>query len=113
MAPEHPGPQVISLIDFVVISTDLHYVLDTRVKRGAELSTDQHLVVSWICCRGRRLEKPGRPKHVMRVCHGDPPLPQAKQAVREANTSLGGVREGHGEELLVSLKKIQANRPMP
>ncbi|KAI3374835.1 hypothetical protein L3Q82_021373 [Scortum barcoo] len=34
-----------SMIDFVVVSSDLRpYVLDTRVKRGAELSTDHHLV---------------------------------------------------------------------
>ncbi|KAI3370526.1 hypothetical protein L3Q82_025287 [Scortum barcoo] len=33
------------MIDFVVVSSDLRpYVLDTRVKRGAELSTDHHLV---------------------------------------------------------------------
>ncbi|MGL5782874.1 MAG: endonuclease/exonuclease/phosphatase family protein, partial [Plesiomonas shigelloides] len=37
-----------SMIDFVVVSSDLRlYVLDTRVKRGAELSSDHHLVVSW------------------------------------------------------------------
>ncbi|KAI3369843.1 hypothetical protein L3Q82_024419 [Scortum barcoo] len=35
-----------SMIDFVVVSSDLRpYVLDTRVKRGAELSTDHHLVI--------------------------------------------------------------------
>ncbi|TWW53254.1 hypothetical protein D4764_0018210 [Takifugu flavidus] len=34
-----------SMIDFVVVSLDLRpHVLDTRVKRGAELSTDHHLV---------------------------------------------------------------------
>ncbi|TWW52999.1 R2DM Retrovirus-related Pol polyprotein from type II retrotransposable element, partial [Takifugu flavidus] len=34
-----------SMIDFVVVSSDLRpHVLDTRVKRGAELSTDHHLV---------------------------------------------------------------------
>ncbi len=38
-----------SMIDFVVMSSDLRpHVLDTRVKRGAELSTDHHLVVSWL-----------------------------------------------------------------
>jgi len=37
------------MIDFVVVSSDLRsYVLDTRMKRGAELSADHHLVVSWI-----------------------------------------------------------------
>ncbi|KAI3367240.1 hypothetical protein L3Q82_008292 [Scortum barcoo] len=42
-----------SMIDFVVVSSDLRpYVLDTRVKRGAELSTDHHLVVSWIRWHG-------------------------------------------------------------
>jgi len=43
-----------SLIDFVIVSADLRpHVLDTRVKRGTELSTDHHLVVSWIRWRGR------------------------------------------------------------
>ncbi|KAI3371667.1 hypothetical protein L3Q82_024232, partial [Scortum barcoo] len=33
------------MIDFIIVSSDLRpYVLDTRVKRGAELSTDHHLV---------------------------------------------------------------------
>lgn len=37
------------MIDLVVISSDLQlYVLHTRVKRGAELSADHHLVLSWI-----------------------------------------------------------------
>merc|ERR1712035_64070 len=58
-----------SMIDFVVVSSDLRpYVLDTRVKRGAELSTDHHLVVSWICWRRRKLDRLGRPKRVVRVC---------------------------------------------
>ncbi|KAI3359405.1 hypothetical protein L3Q82_002908 [Scortum barcoo] len=60
-----------SMIDFVVVSSDLRpYVLDTRVKRGAELSTDHHLVVSWIRWQRRKLDRPGRPKRVriVRVC---------------------------------------------
>uniref|UniRef100_A0A671UIZ1 Endonuclease/exonuclease/phosphatase domain-containing protein n=1 Tax=Sparus aurata TaxID=8175 RepID=A0A671UIZ1_SPAAU len=58
-----------SMIDFVVMSSDLRpYVLDTRVKRGAELSTDHHLVVSWIRWRGRKPDRPGRPKRIVRVC---------------------------------------------
>ncbi|TWW78262.1 hypothetical protein D4764_11G0003830 [Takifugu flavidus] len=37
------------MIDFVVVSSDLRlHVLDTRVKRGTELSTDHHLVVGYI-----------------------------------------------------------------
>ena len=47
-----------SMIDFVVVSADLRpHVLDTRVKRGAELSTDHHLVVSWIRWRGEAAEQ--------------------------------------------------------
>uniref|UniRef100_A0A671XIA7 Endonuclease/exonuclease/phosphatase domain-containing protein n=1 Tax=Sparus aurata TaxID=8175 RepID=A0A671XIA7_SPAAU len=58
-----------SMIDFVVVSSDLRpYVLDTRVKRGAELSTDHHLVVSWIRWQGRKPDRPGRPKRIVRVC---------------------------------------------
>uniref|UniRef100_A0A672IJD6 Formin homology 2 domain containing 1 n=1 Tax=Salarias fasciatus TaxID=181472 RepID=A0A672IJD6_SALFA len=58
-----------SMIDFVVVSSDLRpRVLDTRVKRGAELSTDHHLVVSWIRWRRRKPDRLGRPKRVVRVC---------------------------------------------
>uniref|UniRef100_A0A8C6LYF7 Endonuclease/exonuclease/phosphatase domain-containing protein n=1 Tax=Nothobranchius furzeri TaxID=105023 RepID=A0A8C6LYF7_NOTFU len=58
-----------SMIDFVVISSDLRpYVLDTRVKRGAEMSTDHHLVVSWIRWQGKMPRRPGRPKRIVRVC---------------------------------------------
>ncbi|KAI3364547.1 hypothetical protein L3Q82_011336 [Scortum barcoo] len=58
-----------SMIDFVVVSSDLRpYVLDTRVKRGAELTTDHHLVVSWIRWQRRKLDRLGRPKRIVRVC---------------------------------------------
>ncbi|KAK3515164.1 hypothetical protein QTP70_008179 [Hemibagrus guttatus] len=58
-----------SMIDLVVVSSDLQpHVLDTRVKRGAELSTDHHLVVSWICLRRRMLDRLSRPKCIVRVC---------------------------------------------
>ena len=57
------------MINFEVMSSDLRlYVLDTRVKRGAELSTDHHLVVSRIRWQGRKLDRPGRPKRIVRVC---------------------------------------------
>ena len=57
-----------SMIDFVIVSSDLRpHVLDTRVKRGAELSTDHHLVVSWIREWGKILDRPGKPKQVVRV----------------------------------------------
>ncbi|KAK3553862.1 hypothetical protein QTP70_012698 [Hemibagrus guttatus] len=58
-----------SMIDLVIVSSDLWpYVLDTRVKRGAELSTDHHLVVSWIRLRRRMPDRLGRPKRIVRVC---------------------------------------------
>ncbi|KAK0134372.1 Craniofacial development protein 2 [Merluccius polli] len=46
-----------SMIDFVVVSSDLQpHVLDTRAKRGAELSTDHHLA-SW-CLPWRQFPNP-------------------------------------------------------
>ncbi|KAI3367295.1 hypothetical protein L3Q82_008347 [Scortum barcoo] len=65
---------------FVVVSFDLRpYVLDTWVKRGAELSTDHHLVVSWIFWQRRKLDRPGR----VRVCWER----LAKPSVREVFNS--------------------------
>ena len=57
-----------SMIDFVVVSSELRsYILDTQVKREVELSTDQHLVVSWIRWRGRLPDRHGKPKRLVRV----------------------------------------------
>ena len=56
------------MIDFVIVSSDLRpHVLDTRVKRGTELSTDHHLVVSWVRGWGKTLDRPGKLKRVVRV----------------------------------------------
>ncbi|KAK3574013.1 hypothetical protein QTP86_034352 [Hemibagrus guttatus] len=58
-----------SMIDLVVVSSDLRlHVLDARVKRGAELSTDHHLVVSWIRLQRRMPDRLGKPKRIVRVC---------------------------------------------
>ncbi|KAK3572306.1 hypothetical protein QTP86_030244 [Hemibagrus guttatus] len=58
-----------SMIDLVVVSSDLRpHVLDTRVKRWVELSTDHHLVVSWIRLQRRMPDRLGRPKRIVRVC---------------------------------------------
>ncbi len=43
------------------------YVLDTRVKRGAKLSADHHLVLSWIRWSKKLLDRPGKPERVVRV----------------------------------------------
>ena len=57
-----------SMIDFVIVSSDMRrYVLDTRVKRGAELSTDHFLVVSKLRWPNRLLDKPGKPKRCVRA----------------------------------------------
>lgn len=51
------------MISFIVVSSDLRpYVLDTRVKRGAEFSTDLHLVASWIRWRGEDDRRTGKTK---------------------------------------------------
>ncbi|KAK3558298.1 hypothetical protein QTP86_014684 [Hemibagrus guttatus] len=58
-----------SMIDLVVVSSDLQpHVLDTRMKRGAELSTDHHLVVGWTLLRRRMPDRLGRPKCIVRLC---------------------------------------------
>ena len=51
-----------SMIDFVIVSSALkRHVVDTQVKKWAELSTDHRLVVSRIRQWGT-LEEPGKPK---------------------------------------------------
>ncbi|KAK0148981.1 Craniofacial development protein 2 [Merluccius polli] len=54
-----------SMIDFVMSSDLRPHVLNTRVKRGAELSTD---LVSWLRWWGRMPVRPGRPTRIVRVC---------------------------------------------
>ncbi|KAI3360757.1 hypothetical protein L3Q82_012993 [Scortum barcoo] len=84
------------MIDFVVVSSDLRpYVLDTRVKRGAELSTDHHLVVSWIRWQRRKLDRPGRPKRIVRVLLGT-----SGQALCQ-----GGLQLSPPEELLTDSER--------
>ncbi|KAK7880575.1 hypothetical protein WMY93_032787 [Mugilogobius chulae] len=57
------------MIEFVVVSSELRpRVLNTRVKRRAELSTDYHLVMSWIRWQRRKPDRLGRAKRIMRVC---------------------------------------------
>ncbi|KAK3521192.1 hypothetical protein QTP70_000485 [Hemibagrus guttatus] len=76
------------MISLVVVSSDLHpHVLDTRVKRGVELSTDYHLVVSWTCLRRRMQDRISRPKCIVRVC-----------LERLADPSVRGVFNSHLRE---------------
>ncbi|KAK3536056.1 hypothetical protein QTP70_026011 [Hemibagrus guttatus] len=55
-----------SMIDLVVVSSDLWpHVLDTRVKRGVELTIDHHLMVSCIRLQRRMPDRVGRPKRIV------------------------------------------------
>ncbi|KAI3374014.1 hypothetical protein L3Q82_022578, partial [Scortum barcoo] len=56
------NPSGVLLLDLLQMSWTL------GLKRGAELSTDHHLVVSWIRWQRRKLDRPGRPKRIVRVC---------------------------------------------
>ncbi|KAI3355108.1 hypothetical protein L3Q82_017978, partial [Scortum barcoo] len=40
----------------------------STLTEGLSLSTDHHLVVSWIRWQRRKLDRPGRPKRIVRVC---------------------------------------------
>lgn len=54
--------QDIQVHNCVTVSSDLQpYVLDTQVKRRAELSPDHHLVISWIRWQRRMPDRPGKP----------------------------------------------------
>ncbi|KAK3512631.1 hypothetical protein QTP70_018762 [Hemibagrus guttatus] len=84
-----------SMIDLVVVSSDLQlHVLDTQVKRGAELSTDHHLVVSWIRLRRRMPDRLGRPKRIVRVCWE-----------RLADPSVRGVFNSHLRESFIQIPR--------
>ncbi|KAK3525887.1 hypothetical protein QTP70_010943 [Hemibagrus guttatus] len=84
-----------SMIDLVVMSSDLRpHVLDTRVKRGEELSTDHHLVVSWIRLQRRMPDRLGRPKRIVRVCWE-----------RLADPSVRGVFNSHLRESFNQIPK--------
>lgn len=51
------------MADFIIISYDLWlYVMDTQVKMGAEVLTDQRLVMSWMKWQGKLLNRPGKNK---------------------------------------------------
>lgn len=66
-----------SMINFVVVSSDLRRCVSaTWVKREPELSTDHSLLVSCICCKGRkeRLDKPQCISRVCWECLAEPPV---------------------------------------
>lgn len=76
--------------DFLIISSDLQsYVLDTQVKRGAELSTNHQLVLSWS-------HRPGRSKPIVRVCWEQLAEPSARE-VFHIRKSFSDIPRGAGD----------------
>jgi len=75
------------MIILVIVSSDLRpYFLDTQVKRGAELSTNHYLLVSWNRWCGSWLEKPGTPKRVVKMnweCLAEDPVWEVSHILRE------------------------------
>ena len=75
-----------SLIDFAVVSADLKsYVMDVCVKRGAELSTDHHLVVCRLRIPTKVSPTSKRPIRAFRIKWENlsrNPLPRALQTTR-------------------------------
>ena len=70
------------MVDFVIVPSDLRpHVLDTQVKRGAKLSPDHLLGVSWIRGCLKILDRPGKPKR------------HQSASGRPSGTSEGGNRE--------------------
>ncbi|KAI3369249.1 hypothetical protein L3Q82_007791 [Scortum barcoo] len=69
------------------------------VKRGAELSTDHHLVVSWIRWQRRKLDRPGRPKAYCEgllgtspgraLCQGGLQLPPPEELLTDSEGGWG------------------------
>ena len=67
LVPEYPWSKIIRIIVWIVSSNLRLHVLDTRVKRGSELSTDHHLLVSLIRKWRKTLDRPGKPEQVVQV----------------------------------------------
>ena len=84
------------MIDFIVVSSDLRpHVLDTRARRGAELSTDHHLVVSWLRWWGRMPVRPGRPKLSWECLAESPVRESSNSHLQESFDHVPGEAGGH------------------
>ncbi|TWW71634.1 EARP-interacting protein [Takifugu flavidus] len=86
-----------SMIDFVVVSSDLRpYVLDTRVKRGAELSTDHHLVWTPAVRDAVRLKKESY--RALLACGTPEAADRYRQAKQSAATAVAEAKTRAWEE---------------
>ena len=90
------------LIDFCIVSADLFsFVSDVRVKRGAELSTDYHLVVCTLkALKHLRIPKRFHPRKVYRI-------KWESLADKEVRTAFANNIASLFKELLASIKDIE------
>ncbi|KAK3518594.1 hypothetical protein QTP70_005480 [Hemibagrus guttatus] len=89
------------MIDLVFMSSDLRpHVLDTWVKRGVELPTDHHLLVSWIRLQRRMLDRLGRPKRIVRFCWECLSDPTSRRVSTRSRGRLGTLSLNRGITLL-------------
>lgn len=72
-SPHKPLPECVGVSPLRTRESPLcDWVLRKRkmlivVRCGVEVSTDHHLAVSWIRWQGTQLDRPGKPKHAVRV----------------------------------------------
>ncbi|KAJ8015858.1 hypothetical protein DPEC_G00000780 [Dallia pectoralis] len=104
-----------SMIDFVIVSADLRpHVLDTRVKRGAELSTVDHGGQGSCPTEEGGLQgyaSPGDSGGSCRVPSG--PKGCSRCRVRGKAAGVGEVWRSYGEGLSVGTKMLLENRSAP
>ncbi|KAK3531155.1 hypothetical protein QTP70_013252 [Hemibagrus guttatus] len=86
LVPGHPRPEIKDRPCGHVIWPSAT-CLEHLGEEGEELSTDHHLVVSWICLQRRMPDRLGRPKRIVRVCWE-----------RLADPSVRGVFKSHLRE---------------
>ncbi|XP_066535190.1 ecto-ADP-ribosyltransferase 5-like [Hoplias malabaricus] len=90
-----------SMIDFVIVSSDLRpYILDTWVKRGAELSTDHHLVAKKAAAVAVAEAKSGAWKEFGEAMEND-----FRAASKRFWKTLRQLRRGRGDTVQAVLSK--------